>query len=253
MFIGIAPSVSLTVDRNVSLVGEHCPGTIRLFCEGIDLSFMRWRYNGVSDIYSFRTTDQPMGLELSNSAFVHVELINVTQTPNDARFARFTSVLIVDIAQLEVQNVFNINCGDPGTIATEPVDVITLQLSVPSSPVISAVTATYKSGLLMTLNVSWMDLVSIIIIHSHRNYHVFHIQKVACLEFKTSLVYILNLAGPLSPAKVNRTSCRGGICLALFSNISGSVADVYNLSLIARNDIGSSEETVYQISKLLSI
>ncbi len=246
--------MSLTVEGGVSLVGEHCPGTVGLLCVGMDLSVMRWRYNGVRDIYSFRTTDQPMGLELSNSAFVHVDLINVTQTPTDARFAKFHSVLIVDIAQLQVQNVFNINCGDPGTIVTEPVDV---QLSAPSSPVISAVIATYKSGLLMTLNVSWMDLVSIhTIIHSHVNYGCIFKQEEVCVDFKASLVYMLNLTASLSPAatmKVNQTSCRGGLCLGLFLNISESVVNVYNLSLSARNDIGSSEETVYQISKLLSL
>ena len=36
-------SVSLTVEGGVSLVGEHCPGTVRLFCEGVDLTRLEWR------------------------------------------------------------------------------------------------------------------------------------------------------------------------------------------------------------------
>ena len=158
MCIGITPFVSLTVEG--SLVGEHCPRTVRLFCKGVDLSILRWRYNGGTGIYSFSTTDLPMISILSSPAFMSVELTNVTQTPNDPRFAQFTSVLIVDIAQLQAQNVASINCGDPGTIATEPVNVIILKPSVPNNPVITAVTATYKFGLLMTLEVSWMELVS---------------------------------------------------------------------------------------------
>ncbi len=177
--IGITPFVSLTVDGGGSLVGEQCPGTVKLFCKGVDLSILRWRYNGENEIYSFSTTDLPMISILSSPAFVSVELINVTQTPNDPRFGQFTSVLIVDIAQLQAQNIASINCGDPLTIDSKPVNVITLQPSVPTSPTITAVTATYKFGLLMTLEVSWMELVSTL---SHNYMHamtVFYRKKFA--------------------------------------------------------------------------
>ena len=40
--------VSLTVEGGVSLVGPHCPGTVRLFCEGVDLTTFTWMYNGDS-------------------------------------------------------------------------------------------------------------------------------------------------------------------------------------------------------------
>ncbi|XP_064406596.1 uncharacterized protein LOC135351510 isoform X2 [Halichondria panicea] len=228
---GITPFVSLTVEG--SLVGEHCPGTVRLFCKGMDLTILRWRYNGGNGIYSFSTTDLPMIPILSSQgpSFVSVELLNVTQNPKDPRFAQFTSALFVDIAQLQAQNVASINCGDPGTITTEPVNVITLQPSVPNSPVITAVTATYKFGLLMTLEVSWMEL------------------EEVCLEFKDSLVYMLNLTSPLSPPTVveaDRISCRGGMCVGLFSNISENVVEEYTLSLSARNDMGLSEDSAYQ-------
>ncbi len=32
---GFSSSVSLTVEGGESLVGEHCPGTVRLFCDGV--------------------------------------------------------------------------------------------------------------------------------------------------------------------------------------------------------------------------
>ena len=34
--------VMLTVEGGVSLVGPHCPGTVRLFCEGVGLAMLRW-------------------------------------------------------------------------------------------------------------------------------------------------------------------------------------------------------------------
>ncbi len=143
----------------MSLVGEHCPGTVQLICKGVDLSLLRWRYNGIHDIYSFTTTDLPIAFPLFNSAlkFVSIELINVTQTSNDARFAEFTSILILDIAQLEF--VTNITCGDPGTIDTVPVNTTLLQQSTPISPTITSITATYYSGQLRTVNISWIKLV----------------------------------------------------------------------------------------------
>ena len=158
---GIAPSVSLTIEDRMSLVGEHCPGTVQLICKGVDLSLLRWRYNGIHDIYSFTTTDLPIAFKLFNSALklVRIELINVTQTPNDARFAEFTSTLILDIAQLELQNVTKITCGDPGTIDTVPVNTTLLQQSTPISPTITSITATYYSGQLRTVNISWIKLV----------------------------------------------------------------------------------------------
>ncbi len=97
--------MSLTVEGGVSLVGEHCPGTIRLFCEGVDLTALRWRYNGDNVIHSFSTTDLPISSVTTNPAFITVELQSVTSNPNDERFGNFVSVLTADIAQLQSQNV----------------------------------------------------------------------------------------------------------------------------------------------------
>ena len=143
----------------MSLVGEHCPGTIRLLCEGVDLTTLRWRYNGDNVIYSFSTTDLPMNSVTTNPAFINVELKFVASTPNDERFGNFVSVLTADIAQLQSQNVGNINCGDPGTIDTEPVNIRILQPSIPITPRVSSVAATYLFGTLQTIDVSWIKLV----------------------------------------------------------------------------------------------
>ena len=47
-------SVSLTVEGGVSLVGEHCPGTVRLFCEGVDLTQLEWRLYHAENMYFSR-------------------------------------------------------------------------------------------------------------------------------------------------------------------------------------------------------
>ncbi len=43
--------VSLTVEGGGNLVGEHCPGTVRLFCEGVDLTLLEWRFYHDDDMY----------------------------------------------------------------------------------------------------------------------------------------------------------------------------------------------------------
>ncbi len=152
----------LTIVKRESLVGEQCPGLVTLRCEGMDLTSLRWRYNETNKIQSFITTSVLMQLTQlnANSAFVSVQLINVTQTPDDARFAEFVSILIVDINQLQTQNIQDINCGDPGTINSIKVNVTTQPPTAPNSPMIKAVTPIYTSGMLNSLSVQWTDKVS---------------------------------------------------------------------------------------------
>ena len=47
-------SVSLTVEGGMSLVGEYCPGTVRLFCEGVDLTQLEWRLYQAENMYFSR-------------------------------------------------------------------------------------------------------------------------------------------------------------------------------------------------------
>ena len=153
---GNAPSVSLTVQGGVSLVGPHCPGTVRLFCEGVELVSLRWRYNGSGLIESFNTDDIPTNVTPSNLAFRNVELVGATQFTNP-RFANFTSILTVDLTQLQQQNVAELDCGDPRTFDNVPVS---LHPNVPSKPNVTAVTVTYQSvSMLIIFEVTWKRLV----------------------------------------------------------------------------------------------
>ena len=105
----VRTSVSLTVEGGFSLVGPHCPGTVRLFCEGVDLTSLnfRWLYNGNINIGDFYDTDDSVTTpsSTSNPAFVSVQLTAVSQSLLNPVFGNFSSTLIVDLSQLEQQNI----------------------------------------------------------------------------------------------------------------------------------------------------
>ena len=134
-----AASVSLTVEGGVSLIGPHCPGAIRLLCEGVELTTLMWKYNEnmtIGDIFPPDGIVKSKGAPL-NSAFVSVELVNVYTS--DQVFANFSSILTTNLSQLEQQNITSISCGDALTSDTVPVDVQIEQEGVPGDPEIIGV------------------------------------------------------------------------------------------------------------------
>ena len=141
--------VSLTVEGGVSLVGPHCPGTVRLFCEGIELSFLGWTYNEGIDIVSridpdYEVTSSPIYPGPTNPAFVSVNITNVSFARKFLK-ANFSSVLTVDLLELNKQNVQNISCGDHLYRDTQQVDVV--DYFTPD------ITATYQFGVLSRIEV----------------------------------------------------------------------------------------------------
>ena len=154
-------SVNLTIEGGVSLVGPHCPGTVRLFCEGVNLPSLRWRYNGVMNIISYfpdgRSTAQP-----TESAFFIVQLMTVELNQSDPTFANFSSFLAVNFSQLQSNNVFEISCGTPGIPPqVKPVNVSIIEPGIPITPTITMVTATYQGRELKSVEVKWAESVSI--------------------------------------------------------------------------------------------
>ena len=154
-------SINLTIEGGVSLVGPHCPGTVRLFCEGVDLPALRWRYNGVMTIISYfpdgRSTAQP-----TESALFIVQLMTVKQSQDNPTFANFSSFLAVNYSQLQSNNISEISCGTPGILPqVEPVNVSIIEPGIPSTPTITMVTATYQGGIPSSIEVKWTESVSI--------------------------------------------------------------------------------------------
>ena len=155
----IGSSVNLTVEGGVSLVGPHCPGTVRMFCEGVDITLLRWRYNENMDTIAYypdgtRTT-QP-----TESAFFSVQLWMVEQDPNNPNMGTFFSSLTVNISQLQSNNIGEISCGAPGILQVEPVNVSIIEPGIPSTPMITMVTATYQDGGLSRIEAKWTESVS---------------------------------------------------------------------------------------------
>ena len=149
--------VSLTVEEGVSLVGPHCPGTVRLTCEGVGLSNLGWTYNEYYLIYRIQVDYQVSSspVYLTNPALVSVYITNISFN-SQYLTANFSSVLVVDLLELSKQNIKNITCGDWSSKDTQQVD-ITMKRSKYFTPY---VTATYQSGLLSHINVHWNKLVS---------------------------------------------------------------------------------------------
>ena len=140
--------VSLTVEGGVSLVGPHCPGTVRLFCEGVDQSLLDWTYNTGLHIARVQTdhevTSSPISPGPTNPAFISVYVTNISF---DSRtlLANFSSVLTVDLLELNKQNIRNISCGGLSDNDTQQVHV--------SDYFPFNITASYQSGILSKFEV----------------------------------------------------------------------------------------------------
>ncbi len=157
LFEGANPSVTLTVEGGESLVGEQCPGTVKISCNGVDLSFLRWRFNGSTDVITFFSAPSPF---TNNPAFISAKLLSTARNQLDQNVANFSSELVVDVAKLETERITSITCGDPDTFKIIPVDVEIIQETEPESPNGTNVTALYEFGSLTDVLVSWEKRVS---------------------------------------------------------------------------------------------
>ena len=135
--VTLQSSVSLTVEGGVSLVGPHCPGTVRLFCEGVELTVLMWRYNGTNGIEPTFVSDTTVStlIRTSNPAFESVQLTAVSSSI--PTFANFSSTLTVVLSQLEQQNIRSVSCGDALFRDTVPIDI---EIKNETIPVIEAQT-----------------------------------------------------------------------------------------------------------------
>ena len=113
------------------------------------MSFLGWTYNEGIDIVhrvdpDYEVTSSPIYPGPTNPAFVS---INVTNVSFDRKIlkANFSSVLTVDLLELNKQNVQNISCGDHLYRDTQHVDIINY-----FTPIIMA---SYKSGVLIRIEV----------------------------------------------------------------------------------------------------
>ncbi|XP_064406113.1 uncharacterized protein LOC135351103 isoform X2 [Halichondria panicea] len=216
---GTNPSVTLIVEGGESLVGEHCPGTVKISCIGVDLSILRWRFNGSTDVVTFFSDNVARSPFTNNPAFISAELLSTAPDQLDPNFANFSSELVVDVSKLKTESITSITCGEPDTFKMIPVDIEIIQQTEPESPNGTNVKILYEDGSLTDVTVSWEKL------------------EARCPVFQSYLVYQVQFGS--SVVAINHTSC-GEVCIVNFQNFSDA-SEGYRVSLSAVNVIGASK------------
>ncbi len=157
-------SVSLTVEGGVSLVGELCPGTVRLFCEGVDLTVLQWRlYYG--DNYSSKkfVTDSVNSTKqvFNDSPLVSasVELVQVSQDRISKVFANFSSILTLELSQMAI-DITRISCGDAVNNNDTSVNISIVEETLPNISNFSVIIDTSSNNAIDMLTVTWNQHVS---------------------------------------------------------------------------------------------
>ncbi len=139
---------------------ENCPGIVTLLCEGVDINQLRWRYNGDNNIVIYSSDSSPSQNQPSQTAFLSVELVEISQNTVDPNRANFTSILTANLSRLQSDNVMEIECGDAATFQIEPVNVRIIDRSEPRNPSFSMVTVEYQFEELSSVQVQWRKSVS---------------------------------------------------------------------------------------------
>ncbi len=153
-------SVNLTVEGGVDLMDENCPGIVTLLCEGMDINQLRWRYNGDNNIVIYSSDSSPSQNQPSQTAFLSVALVSISQNTVDRTRANFTSILTANLSRLQSDNVTEIECGDANTFQIKTVNVQIIERSRPRNPSFSMLTAEYQSERLLSVRVQWRKSVS---------------------------------------------------------------------------------------------
>ena len=121
---------------------------------------------GIGDFYESDDSTTQTNMT-SNPAFVSVQLTNVSPNPLNRAFGNFSSILTVDLTQLEQQNIKNITCGDPVIMDTVPVDITITQETVPGNllfiglsvlVLLTTMLETSNGELNSVVLISWMEL-----------------------------------------------------------------------------------------------
>ncbi|XP_064406172.1 uncharacterized protein LOC135351151 isoform X2 [Halichondria panicea] len=224
-------SVSLTVEGGVSLVGEHCPGTVRLFCEGVDLTLLEWKFYHDDNMYLLKRFDTDSVNEttkvFNDSTLVSasVELVELSQDKILRIFANFSSVLSLDISQIAigVQKVFKIRCGDAQNFNETLVNISIVEETVPNVYNFSVSINTF------ILTVTWN-------------------QYAKCSQYQEEILYNVSLIlfdGTNDNKIVNSSRVCTPTCSVSFEVLE---TGIYVVALQAKNNIGTSNITTYSSS-----
>ena len=151
----------------MSLVGEHCPGTVNFTCKGVDLPFLRWTFDAGNGpvfinpvIYPTDESPNVVSVLNLNSPFHEIQIVDILQ--GHSSVANFSTIITADFVQLAQQNITIITCGQLDNLT----DSIAVNVSItkpsfiaPWTLNITNVIATYQSGSLNSVEIQWTKLV----------------------------------------------------------------------------------------------
>ena len=121
----------------------------------MDIRSLGWTYNGGNIIVRFLADELVTLFYPTNPAFVSVSVSNFSLNHEGNQVNYFSSVLTVDIIELNKQRIKSITCGDFKDTDTQQVDV--------SGYFTPNITAIYQSGILSSVEV---QLVSLLLLHT---------------------------------------------------------------------------------------
>ncbi len=141
--------------------------SVRLICEGIDLHQLDWNYRPAKSSenvqlgMSFLADDPPQDFastvtDNNNPAFLTVQLVTVSRHSELNTLANFSSILTVDLLELETQGITSITCGDVSAYEEKMVSDITVWD-------LTEITAMYQLGALTSVEVHLVSGASLLL------------------------------------------------------------------------------------------
>ena len=127
--IGTSVSV-ITDDGKDTLSGSYCPTTVKLICNVTNAPYLRWTYNTSKNII---VTFLPDGVVryVPIAAFPFYQLTQFNVCKNRT-LINASTILTVDLSDLNKQNIEIISCGFSSLDKTVPVNISILQPTFPS-------------------------------------------------------------------------------------------------------------------------
>ncbi|XP_064406250.1 uncharacterized protein LOC135351213 isoform X2 [Halichondria panicea] len=219
----------ITDDGKDTLSGSYCPTTVKLICNVTNFPHLRWTYNTSKNIIVIFNSDSVVRYPIAAFPFYQLTQFNVYKNHMNRTLINASTILTVDLSDLNKQNIEIISCGFSALDKTVPVNISILQPSFPSvSPqVYTAVIVCYESGLVSSVDISWRKF-----------------QQPDCPEYENSQEYLINVTG-CGWMWLNHSTCQDNICSSVFSNCTENLSEITLQANVA--DI-ESEQVVYPTS-----
>ncbi len=157
----IGSSVSLiTDDGKDTLSGLYCPTTVTLICNATKVPLLRWTYtcNASKNAIVHFQPDSGIIPGYPNSAFPFYQLTQFSAFEyKNKLLMNASTILTVDLSNLNKQNIETISCGSSGESKAVPVNISILQPAFAffGPKMFTAVIVCYESGLVSSVEVSW--------------------------------------------------------------------------------------------------